>query len=61
MGVPGPPELGQFLLESELWKRLGRRLEELEATRSRREVDDILTIIQLVVREENARAKPPHR
>lgn len=51
MGTPGPPSLGTFLLERELWKQLGLRREDL-VERPRREVEDYLLFIELICREE---------
>lgn len=54
MGTAGPPSLSTFLLEQQLWQRLGLRREDL-AGRPAREVEDYLLFIQLISREEQAR------
>jgi len=53
MGTAGPPSLSTFLLEQQLWQRLGLRREDL-ASRPAREAEDYFLFIQLIVREEQA-------
>lgn len=52
-GNPGPPVLQRFRLATELWRRLGMRLADLESL-PWREADAIVTILELAVREEAA-------
>lgn len=56
MGTPGPPSLGSFVLEQQLWQRLGRHVEDFH-DRPWREFEDYLLYIQLIVREEQAQAR----
>lgn len=56
MGSAGPPSLGRFSLEHQLWTRLGLRREDL-ARRPWREVEEYITYIELIVREEQAQAR----
>jgi hypothetical protein len=56
MGTSGPPVLQRFLLERELWQQLGLTREAI-AARPHKELADYLLIIQMIQREEQARAK----
>lgn len=56
MGTEGPPSLGTFWAEQQLWQRLGLRREDLER-RPAREVEDYLLYIQLSAREEQAQQR----
>jgi hypothetical protein len=58
MGTPGPEELGEFLIQQEMWQRFGATSRDLENW-PRRKVDDYALIIQLIRREEAARARRP--
>jgi hypothetical protein len=56
MGTSGPPALQKFLLERELWQQLGLTREAI-AARPHKELVDYLKIIEMIQREEQARAK----
>ena len=60
MGTPGPEVLQDFLIEREFWKELGLTREALR-DRPWREVQHYALIIQLIRREENARAARANR
>lgn len=48
--------MSTFLLEQQLWQRLGLRREDL-LSRPAREVEDYVLFIQLIVREEQAQQR----
>jgi hypothetical protein len=56
MGTSGPEILQKFLLERELWQQLGLTREAI-AARPHKELADYLLIVQMIQREEQARAK----
>lgn len=56
MGTRGPEVLQRFLLERELWRELGLT-REAAASRPHKELADYVTIIEMIRREENTRAK----
>ena len=56
MGARGPEILQKFLLERELWQQLGLTREAI-ASRPHKEIQDYLLIVQMIQREEQARAK----
>lgn len=55
MGTAPPPALEQFLVEREFWKELGLTREALQG-RPHREIADYSLIIQVIRRDEQARA-----
>ena len=55
-GSGGPPSLGTFWLEQQLWQRLGLRRDDLR-NRPWREVEDYLLYIDLSAREERAQQR----
>ena len=63
MGVEGPPILSQYLMEQEMWQRLGITRGIPLDDRPHRELADYLLIISLLQREEAAarRQKPGGR
>lgn len=52
-GSGGPPVLGRFSLEQQIYKRLGQTWDQFKQ-RPYQEVQDYLLIIQLICREEEA-------
>jgi hypothetical protein len=59
MGARGPEILQKFLVERELWQQLGLTREVI-AARPHKELADYALIIQMIRREENARASRRH-
>jgi hypothetical protein len=55
-GQPGPPILGRVRLAIQLWQRLGLRLADLDAM-PWPEADQIVTVIEVICREEDAQAR----
>jgi hypothetical protein len=55
MGAQGPPELDEFITDREFWKQLGWD-REYRRSRPQRQVEDYRLFIQLIQREEQARA-----
>lgn len=53
MGSEGPPSLSSFALETEFWKRLGLRREDIQK-RPAREIEEYLLYMQIIIQEEQA-------
>lgn len=60
MRMEGPPTLGTFRLRTQLWQRLGMKLEEFQAL-PWREAEEYIFYLQLIIQEEEAQQRSRSR